>query len=247
MRESGTVTNDSAPPREATPPPAAAAPDRGRLVRRALLWGLLVGALVALAVAFALHRFARPAPEPLPVLAQIPDFALTDQHGRNVGKGDLAGAPFVADLVFTRCVLACPLMTTKMAALDRALPALAADASASAATPPARLVSISVDPEHDRPEVLADYASRYDASDRWLFLTGGRDEIHRLAGEGLKLGFDPNPPLVPLIPGENIFHSTRFVLVDGAGRVRGYYDSQDGEELARLRQDLSRLIAEAGA
>lgn len=241
------MTHHPAPSPDAAPPAAGAAPRRGPLVRRALLWGLLVGVLVALAVAFALHRFARPAPDPLPVLAQIPDFELTDQHGRSVGKDDLAGAPFVADLVFTRCVLACPLMTTKMAALDRALPGLAADASEAAPTPPARLVSISVDPEHDRPEVLADYAGRYEASDRWLFLTGERDQIYRLAGEGMKLGFDPNPPLVPLIPGENIYHSTRFVLVDAQGRVRGYYDSQDREALAKLRQDLSRLIAEASA
>ncbi|HEX2163540.1 MAG TPA: SCO family protein [Thermoanaerobaculia bacterium] len=241
------MTHDSASATKGERAPDGTASGRGRLIRRALLWGLLVGVLVALAVAFALHRFARPAPEPLPVLGEIPDFRLTDHAGRTVGRGDLAGAPFVADLVFTRCVLACPLMTTRMAALDRAVPALAADASEGAPTPPARLVSISVDPEHDSPEVLADYARRHDASDRWLFLTGDRDEIYRLAGEGMKLGFDPNPPPAPLAAGDDIYHSTRFVLVDAEGRVRGYYDSGNGEELARLRADLARLIAAASA
>ena len=211
---------------------------RARLLRRGLLWGLLIGVLVALVVAFALHRFARPPAEPLPVLGTIPDFTLTDRSGRTVGRGDLLGAPWVADLVFTRCVLACPLMTTKMAALDRDLPA--ADGSG----PAVRLVSISVDPEHDRPEVLADYARRYRASDRWLFLTGSRDEIYRLGAEGLKLGFDPNPPLVPLQPGDDIYHSTRFVLVDAEGRVRGYYDSESAEELERLRGDVGRVVEE---
>lgn len=211
---------------------------RGRLLRRGLLWGLLVGVLVALAVAFALHRFASPPPEPLPVLGTIPEFTLTDQAGRSVGRDDLAGAPWVADLVFTRCVLACPLMSMKMAALDRDLPA------GGGGGPGARLVSISVDPEHDQPAVLAEYAERYRASDRWLFLTGDRDEIFRLAGEGMHLGFDPNPPLVPLREGDNIYHSTRFVLVDGRGRVRGYYDSEDSESLEVLRRDVARLLDE---
>ena len=211
---------------------------RARRFGRGLLWGLLVGVLVALVVAFALHRFARPPVEPLPVLGTIPDFTLTDRSGRPIGRDDLLGAPWVADLVFTRCVLACPLMTTRMAALDRDLP------SAHGAAPAARLVSISVDPEHDQPAVLGEYAGRYHASDRWLFLTGSRDEIYRLAAEGLKLGFDPNPPLVPLQPGDNIYHSTRFVLVDAAGRVRGYYDSESGEQLEWLRQDFARLVVE---
>jgi hypothetical protein len=129
-------------------------------------------------------------------------------------------------------------MSTKMAALDRDLPL----AGGAAGGPAARLVSISVDPEHDQPAVLAAYAERYRASDRWLFLTGDRDEIYRLAGEGMHLGFDPNPPLVPLREGDNIYHSTRFVLVDGLGRVRGYYDSESSEELELLRGDLARLI-----
>lgn len=213
---------------------------RGRLLRRGLLWGLLIGVLVALAVAFVLHRFGRPPAEPLPVLGTIPDFTLTDQTGRTVGREDLLGAPWVGDLVFTRCVLACPLMSTKMAALDRDLPR----EDGARGGPAARLVSISVDPEHDQPAVLAEFAERYRASDRWLFLTGDRDEIYRLAGEGMHLGFDPNPPLVPLQEGDNIYHSTRFVLVDGLGRVRGYYDSESSEELELLRGDLARLIEE---
>lgn len=213
---------------------------RGRLLRRGLLWGLLIGVLVALAVAFVLHRFGRPPAEPLPVLGTIPDFTLTDQAGRTVGREDLLGAPWVGDLVFTRCVLACPLMSTKMAALDRDLPRR----GGTGGGPAARLVSISVDPEHDQPEVLAAYAERYRASDRWLFLTGDRDEIYRLGAEGMHLGFDPNPPLAPLQEGDDIFHSTRFVLVDGLGRVRGYYDSESSEELELLRDDVAKLVEE---
>jgi protein SCO1/2 len=213
-----------------------------RRFRRGILWGLLVGVLVALAVATAVTRWNRPRVQPLPVLGGVPEFALVNRDGAPVSRDDLAGSPWIADLVFTRCVLICPLMTTKMAALDRELPA-----SADGGPPPVRLVSVTVDPEHDEPAVLEEFARRYHASDRWLFLTGSRDEIYHLAGEGLHLGYDPNPPLVPLEPGDNIYHSAKLVLVDSQARVRGYYDSQSAEELAALRRDLARLLDEEAA
>jgi cytochrome oxidase Cu insertion factor (SCO1/SenC/PrrC family) len=213
----------------------------GHRFRRGLLWGLLVGVLLALAAATAVTRWWAPRPAPLPVLGAVPEFHLVNRDGRAVARQDLAGAPWIVDLVFTRCVLICPLMTTRMAALDRELPG-AGDGAGRAV----RLVSVTVDPEHDRPEVLEEFARKYRASDRWLFLTGERDEIYRLAGEGLRLGYDPNPPLVPLAPGDDIYHSAKLVLVDAQARVRGYYDSQDAEELALLRRDLARLLDEEG-
>lgn len=207
-------------PTLATPPPS---------LRRGVLWAFLV--LVLATVVFGFWWSRRDTTPPPPVLSEIPDFQLTDQHGETVSRADLLGTPWVADLIFTRCVLACPVMTGKMAILDRRLPA-----------DDVRLVSISVDPEHDRPEVLADYAAKFDASDRWLFLTGDRGDLVKVAGEGLRLGFDPNPPLTPFEPGDNIYHSAKFVLVDGEGRVRGYYDSMEGEDpLGELERDLAAL------
>ena len=210
-------------------------------LRRAALWAALLAALVAVALAAWWTRRA-PEAEPPPVLAELDaDFTLTDRTGREVGPEDLAGAPWVADLIFTRCVLACPMMTTKMANLDAELPRGGADGGG----PAVRLVSITVDPDHDTPEALAEYAGRFDASDRWLFLTGGRDDLVALAAEGLRLGFDPNPPLVPLAPGDDVYHSTRFVLVDADNRVRGYYDTEDPAALDQLRTDLDALLAES--
>ncbi|HEX2254926.1 MAG TPA: SCO family protein [Thermoanaerobaculia bacterium] len=222
------------------PPEAQPAMTSGRRFGRGLLWGLLLGVLVAV-VAAALWKTlgGEPRPEPPPVLVEVGDFTLVDQAGETVTRDDLLGAPWIADLLFTRCVLACPLMSTKMARLDRELPRV----SEQGRDPAVRLVSISVDPEHDTPEVLREFAAKYDASDRWLFLTGERDEVIAAAGtEGLRLPFDPNPPLVPLQPGDNIFHSTRFVLVDAEGRVRGYYESESSEDLARLRRELATLL-----
>lgn len=202
----------------------------GRPLGRGLLWTLLVLVLLAVALATWLtRRAAAPAVEPPPVLSEVPDFELTNRDGATVTRDDLLGTPWVADLFFTRCVLVCPVMTGKMAVLDRQLPE------------EVRLVSVTVDPEHDTAQVLQDYAADFDASERWYFLTGEREEIHALAGEGLRLGYDPNPPLVPLEPGDNIYHSSRFVLVDAEGRVRGYYETTEGNELDQLPLDLAAL------
>jgi protein SCO1/2 len=101
-----------------------------------------------------------------------------------------------------------------------------------------------VDPAHDTPEVLAAYARRAGAGPDWLFLTGERDALFRLAIEGFKLGVEELPP-DRQSPGDGPFlHSSHFVLVDGRGRVRGYYDSTGEEALRRLRRDLRTVRGE---
>jgi protein SCO1/2 len=193
--------------------------------RRAVLWGLLVLALVAVAGAAVWHIHNRPAPPP--VLGAVPDFALTNRDGRTVHRADLAGQPWLADFVFTRCAASCPLMTLRMARLNRDLPA----------DLPVRLVSFTVDPDYDTPEVLERYAQSFKAPDRWLFLTGGREEMHRLSKEGFKLAVDAGGGPQD----EPILHSTRFVLVDGEAKIRGYYEAFDEASMKKLRRDLERL------
>jgi protein SCO1 len=201
----------------------------GPLWRRGLLWGLLVAVLIAVIAAAALQRLRRP--EPPPVLSQVPPFSLTNRDGRTVGLADFAGAPWVADFIFTRCPASCPIMTARMARLNRELPRKAS----------VRLASFTVDPDHDTPQVLQEYAESFSAPERWLFLTGGKEELFRLSKEGFKLGVEINPqPDSDSI--EPILHSTRFVLVDAEGRIRGYYDGFDEESMAKLKKDL-RAIA----
>ena len=215
--------------------PAGKRPGGGRLFSRSLLWGLLIGVIAAVALLTWWTRSGLVRTPPPPVLSEVPDFRLTDQHGDTVTRADLLGSPWVADLIFTRCLLACPVMSGKMAILDRELPGGEGGAA------PVHLVSISVDPEHDQPDVLTAYGAKFNASDRWLFLTGDRAEIAKLAGDGLRLGYDPNPPLVPLGPDDTIYHSTRFVLIDAEGQVRGYYEAMEGDDLDQLQQDLAAL------
>jgi protein SCO1/2 len=193
--------------------------------RRTVLWGLLVVALLAVAGAAVWEIAGRP--EPPPVLGAVPDFALTNRDGRTVRRADLAGSPWVADFVFTRCAASCPMMSMRLARLNRDLPA----------DLPARLVSFSVDPDYDTPAVLERYAESFKAPARWLFLTGGRDAMYRLSKEGFKLAVDAGGGT----PNEPVLHSTRFVLVDGQGRIRGYYEAFDEPSMKKLRRDLEGL------
>lgn len=191
-------------------------------VFRGLLWGLLL-ALVALLATFFYLRTRTTVPPP-PVLFAVPDFTLVDQHGETVDRADLLGQPYIANFIFTRCAGPCPLMTERLAQLGDELPAKV------------RRVSISVDPEYDTPEVLAAYAARYEAGPDWLFLTGDRRAIWELSLEGFKLGVSEAEE--PQLSEHGILvHSTRLTLVDAAGYIRGYYDSFDETELARLVED----------
>lgn len=166
------------------------------------------------------------------MIATLPDFRLVEASGRAVTRADLAGSPFVADLIFTSCGGICPVMTQEMARLQKQ----------TADLPALRLVSISVDPETDTPERLAEYAGRFGADPaRWIFLTGDSDQIRRLAAEGFLLAVADGDPSKG---DEAILHSPRFVLVDAESRVRGTYDVRDAEAMLRLRGDLRRLTDE---
>jgi len=201
-------------------------------LRRGLLWGVLVAVLLAVAAAALWQRLSRPMSQTSPpVLGAVPDFALVNRDGRTVRRADLAGAPWVADFIFTRCAASCPLMTRRMARLGRELPQ----------KPALRFVSFTVDPDHDTPAVLERYARSFAAPDRWLFLTGGGDAILRLCREGFKLAVEAAPPPLPGSRDEAILHSTRFVLVDGEGRIRGYYEGFDEESMRQLARDLAAL------
>jgi protein SCO1/2 len=196
-------------------------------LRRGVLWGLLVAALLGVAAAAFVQQVRRL--EPPPVLGTLPDFALTNRDGRTVRLADLRGGPWVADFIFTRCPASCPMMTSRMARLRRRLPESLG----------ARFVSITVDPEHDTPEVLERYAASFQATDDWFFLTGPRDDVFRLSRDGFKLGVDVPPP--EMAAAEPILHSTRFVLVDGEGRIRGYYDAFDEPSMEKLARDLEAV------
>lgn len=181
-----------------------------------------------------LLRETRPAGEPLPVIFDLPRFTLTDQDGRPFGSDDLDGKVWVADFMFTRCNGVCPMLSANMQALQTQLsehPRWRQDI---------RMVSLSVDSEHDTPAVLRAYAERFEAQQgQWTFLTGERDVVWPLIEDGFRLmvGEDPDNKVMPFA------HSAKFALVDQRGRVRAYHDGTTAEGRAALIADVHRLLA----
>ena len=162
---------------------------------------------------------------PLPVYWKLPDFQLTSQSAQPFDSKSLDGSIWVADFIFTTCPGPCPRMSAQMRGVQTAV----------ASMPDVKLVSFTVDPQHDTPTALAQYAGRYHAEPgRWFFLTGEQTALEALCRNGFKLG-DVDGSLV---------HSTRFVLMDRRSRVRGFYSSSDDGALPRLLHDIRSLRGE---
>ena len=158
----------------------------------------------------------------LPVLGTIPEFHFTDSQGKEISRLDLDGKVWVADFIFTTCAGPCPVMSMHMAKLHKEFED----------DKKIRMVSVSVNPDYDTPEVLTEYAKRYEArTDLWYFLTGSYEAIQSLIADGFKMG-DME---------EIVFHSTKFSLVDGEGQIRGYYTGTEPEEMEVLRKDIAKL------
>ncbi len=169
-----------------------------------------------------------------PRFGPLPSFELTGHDASTVSREGLLGRPWVADFIFTRCGDLCPGMTTAMAAVQRAAP------------PELRFVSFTVDPEYDTPEVLARYAAAHHAGPGWVFATGSERKIYDLAIHGFHLTAGRGQGASAAGPAEEFDHSAKFVLVDPAGVVRGYYDSDDAASMRRLLRDAA-LVGRFGA
>ena len=168
--------------------------------------------------------------EQLPVIRAVPDFTLTDQNGNPVSKDDLRGKIWIADFIFTRCQGPCPLMTARMLEMQRAL----------IKAPEIKLVSVTVDPEHDTPEVLKAYAAANQADpERWKFLTGDKAVIEKLVTEGFMqhLAEENGEPV----------HGTMFLVVDGNGMVRSARMLEDPELIPKILTDTGNLMREQSA
>jgi protein SCO1 len=147
---------------------------------------------------------------------------LTSQTGRKIKLADLKGKVWVADMFYTTCPGPCPMMSLHMSTVARETASLGN----------VRIVSLTVDPEHDTPDVLRAYAQRYHASpDRWFFLTGPQLVLNHVGLDGLHLS---------LVDG-TLDHSIEFALVDVHALVRGYYSPFDSEQMARLSADIRFL------
>jgi protein SCO1 len=158
----------------------------------------------------------------LPSYGVVTRFSLTDARNRTMNSAELDGKVWVANFIFTNCAGPCPRMTNDMKRLEEAFPG----------EEKLRFVSFTVDPDRDTPEVLAAYAKRFRAGDRWYFLTGPQASLHELKRNTFKLGD---------VAG-NLEHSTRFALVDTQGRIRGYYRSDEPDFIQQISKDIRKLL-----
>jgi protein SCO1/2 len=161
--------------------------------------------------------------KPLKVFGDVPAFQLIDQNGKPFDSAVLNGHVWVADFAFTNCEATCPRMSSRMRALQKAT------------HPSIKLISFTVDPDRDTPQVLAAYAQRFNAdSARWSFLTGSKQALNALDQDAFKLGTIST----------DIEHSTRFALVDRKGRIRGYYGIAEGNPVEKIAHDAQQLEKE---
>lgn len=203
--------------------------------RRSVVLSTVLLAIAAFAVAFtiAAKRGAPAAPSRtpspatsssgLPVMWQMPAFSFRDQNDRPTTAGELRGHVVIADFVFTTCTSICPLITAKMALLQRRL-----------TNEKLRFVSFSVDPARDSPEALKKYASEWRPGEsRWVLLSTTPDGLQKLAA-GMFVAVEPAK--------DDIAHSNLFFLVDAQGGVRGIYESNRDDAIERLVQDSQKLL-----
>jgi protein SCO1/2 len=202
-----------------------------RYAGAAIAWAILITAVTASIAGGLWHSLTRAQMgEPL---GELPAFGLEDHEGGFLTHRDLAGRVWIFDFIFTRCQATCPLLTERLDRVSRRLRGSRGVWKAS----------ITVDPTFDRPEVLREYAKARGVDDpTWRFLSGPADEIATLLREGfgMAVGAAPDNEREPIL------HSTRFVLVDRLGRIRGTYNALDDEALERLVRDAAALAGTYG-
>ena len=163
-----------------------------------------------------------------------PAFTLTDEEGRRFPSSRLTGKPWVANFMFTSSPTIGPSQTALLKSVQDRI-------KGDPGLEGTRLVSFSVDPAKDTPEVIKAYAGKAGADPQiWKFLTGSATEIRdTVSREGFKLAGQTGGD-----GAGGLNHSPLFLLVDAYQRIRGIYDSQGPQAIRELMTDLAALKAE---
>ncbi len=162
----------------------------------------------------------------------VPGFRLTNQDGGITDSTTVKGKIHVAAFFFTRCGTICPKIASE---LTRVQDIFRENADIV-------FLSYSVDPEHDKPAQLKEYAKRYGAiPGKWYFLTGDKAQIYTLAQRGYFLPVVDHGVTYGK-PDETFIHSEKLVLVDKAGHIRGFYDGTDKNDVDRLILEMRVLL-----
>jgi protein SCO1/2 len=173
--------------------------------------------------------------EGLQAFGSVPQFSLIERNGRPITLAELKGKVWIANFIYTNCPDTCPIQSAQMREIQEDFKN----------EKDLLLVSITVDPTRDTPQVLSQYAKRFSADPaRWFFLTGEKKTIYKFAQDGFRLGAVELPHEKRPESGATHTHSPRFVLVDRDAQIRGYYVSTDAEAMKRLSRDLKVLLGD---
>ncbi len=158
---------------------------------------------------------------------RIADWSFTNQNRKTISHQDYENKIYVADFFFTTCPTICPIMTDNMVWLQDNIQQY----------PDVMLLSYSVTPDIDTPEVLKEYAIEKGVDDsRWNLVTGDKREIYYLARQSYLAVKTGNPSEL-----YDMVHTENFILVDKKRRIRGFYDGTEREEMKQLLEDIAFL------
>lgn len=160
----------------------------------------------------------------------IDDFSFTNQNGKTITQKDYEGKIYVADFFFTTCPSICVPMGENMAWLQEQIKN----------NPKVMLLSHTVTPDIDTPEVLKAYAQKKGVIDsKWNLVTGKKEDIYYIARKSyLAVKTTDSSELYDMV------HTENFVLVDSKRRIRGFYDGTNLEEVKKLLEDIKFLSGE---
>lgn len=157
----------------------------------------------------------------------IADFSFTNQNGKTITQKDYEGKIYVADFFFTTCQTICPVMTTNMVEVQKAI----------INNPKVMLLSHSVLPDIDSVPVLKKYAIEKGVIDsKWNLVTGDKKDIYGIARKSYLAVKTGKPEEL-----YDMVHTENFILVDAERRVRGFYDGTKKEDIKRLIEDINWL------
>lgn len=160
---------------------------------------------------------------------EVQDFEFTTQDNETLTLSDLEGEYWIADFIFTNCTTVCLPMTANMSLLQDKLKEEGIDVT---------LVSFSVDPEYDTPEVLKEYGESYDADfSNWHFLTGYDFETIKELSIGSFKSLVAEPPE----GSDQVTHGTNFFLVNPEGKVIKNYNGVEQGTMDSIVNDMKKI------
>lgn len=165
---------------------------------------------------------------------KVGKFSFQNQDNKTITENDVKGKIYVAEYFFTTCRSICPIMNRQMQRVQKAIKG----------NTNIKILSFTVDPSVDTVAQMKSYATSHNyVEGQWHFLTGKKQDLYALARKSF---FVLKPAEAQNLgdAGSDFIHTNNFVLVDGQGRIRGYYDGTNPKEVTTLIADIKRLEKE---